>query len=234
MADFAIGMSAGIEYCISLSGVPTAEVATEDMSMINLRLVFFDLGDVVCQFLPERRLVAFASETPLSAEEIQHELWDSGFSDDCDAGRYSGSQMYAHMCQRLGVSLPQREVRRLWVLAFEPNAEVLTIAAAVRRHLPTGLLTNNPPLLKEALPEFLPSIKPRFDPIIFSYQHGARKPSPDLYDSVVRSTGVSAHEILLIDDSQTNVQGAQSAGWQAVHFHSPNGLRKALGDLGLT
>lgn len=148
--------------------------------MIDLRLVFFDLGGVVCQFLPERRLVAFASETQLGAEEIQHKLWDSGFSAACDAGRYSSSEMYTHICQRLGVSLPQREVHRLWTLAFEPNAEILTTVAAVRRHLPTGLLTNNPPLLKEALPEFLPDIEQRFDPIIFSYQYGVPKPSPEL------------------------------------------------------
>ena len=47
------------------------------------------------------------------------------------------TEMYTHICQRLGVTLPRCEVHRLWALAFEPNAEVLTIAAAMRRHLPS-------------------------------------------------------------------------------------------------
>jgi HAD superfamily hydrolase (TIGR01509 family) len=58
----------------------------------------------------------------------------------------------------------------------------------------------------------LPDIERHFTPIIFSYQHGACKPSPDLYEAVVRSTGVAAQATLLIDDAQTNVRGAEAAG----------------------
>ncbi|MDQ3828693.1 MAG: HAD family phosphatase [Candidatus Tectomicrobia bacterium] len=202
--------------------------------MANLRLVFFDLGNVVCRFLPARRLTAFAAATRLGAEEIQSTLWGSGFSERCDAGRYSGAEMYVQICQRLGVSLPRREVRRLWALAFEPSAEVVAIAAALRRQLPTGLLTNNPPLLREAFPEFLPDIERHFAPIIFSYQHWACKPSPALYEAVVRRTGIAAHATLLIDDAQTNVRGAAAAGWQAIHFTTPGALREALRDLGVS
>jgi putative hydrolase of the HAD superfamily len=203
------------------------------MSVTNLQLVFFDFGDVVCHFLPERRLAAFATTTRLGVEEIQSKLWDSGFSAQCDAGRYSGAEMAAQICQRLGVSLPQREIGRLWALAFEPNAEVCAIAATLRRHLPTGLLTNNSPLLREAFPAFLPDIERHFAPIIFSYQHGACKPSSALYAAVVRRTGVAAHATLLIDDTPTNVQGAEAAGWQAIHFTSPDALREALRDVGV-
>jgi HAD superfamily hydrolase (TIGR01509 family) len=131
------------------------------------------------------------------------------------------------------VSLPRREVSRLWALAFEPNAEVMAIATAIRRHIPTGLLTNNPPLLREAFRAFPPDIERHFAPIIFSYQHGACKPNPALYEAVVRSTGVAAQATLLIDEAQANVQGAEAAGWQATHFTTPGALRAALRDLGV-
>jgi glucose-1-phosphatase len=183
--------------------------------------------------VPKRRLDTFATVTRLEAEDIRHKLWVSGFSDQCDAGRYSGDEMHAQLCQSLGVSLSRREVGRLWALAFEPDAEVLAIAAALRRHLPTGLLTNNSPLLRDAFPEFLPEVERHFAPIIFSYAHGACKPSPELYASVVRSTGVAAHETLLIDDTLENVRGAEAAGWQAVHFTSPSALREALQEWGV-
>jgi glucose-1-phosphatase len=199
-----------------------------------LQLVFFDLGDVVCRFVPERRLAAFVSETQLRADDIQQRLWNSGFSDDCDAGAYSSSDMRAQICQRLGVSWSQQDLHRLWSLAFEPNAEVLAIAAAVRRHLPTGLLTNNPPLLQEALAEFLPAIEHGFAPILFSYQHRSCKPSRALYEAVRHHLGHAANELLLIDDSLANVQGAEAAGWQAIQFENPDGLRKALRDVGIS
>lgn len=211
----------------------TREVSTEDTLVTNLQFVLFDLGDVVCHFIPARRLAAFAAATRLRAQDIQCKLWDSGFSQQCDAVRYSAAEMYTQICQRLGVSLPRCEVSRLWALAFEPNAEVFAIAAALRRHLPTGLLTNNPPLLREAFPACLPDMERYFDPIIFSYQHGACKPSPALYEAVVRRTGVAAQATLLIDDAQANVRGAETAGWQAIHFTTPGALREALRDLGV-
>ena len=173
-------------------------------------------------------------QTQLRAEEIHDKLWDSGFSARCDAGAYSGDDMYEQIGQRLGVTLPRRDVCRLWSLAFEPHAEVLAMAAAVRRHLPIGLLTDNPPLLREALPGFLPELEQSFDVIIFSYQHGVCKPDPTLYEAAAQSVGAAASATLLIDDSQTNVQGAAASGWQAIHFTTSAALRQALSDLGLS
>ena len=38
-----------------------------------LKLVFFDLGDVVCQFVPERRLAAFVQLPPqLGDMDVDH------------------------------------------------------------------------------------------------------------------------------------------------------------------
>ncbi len=66
--------------------------------------------------------------------------------------------MMAQINQRLDVSLAPPELRRLWATAFEPDASVLAIAAAVRRHYRAGLLTNNPPLLKVSLATWLPGL----------------------------------------------------------------------------
>ena len=114
---------------------------------------------MVWHFLPARRLAIVAATTWLAAEDRQDTLWDLGFSEPCDAGRYSGAEMSTLIGQRRGGSVPRREVSRLWALAFQPNGEVCAIAAALRRHLPTGLLTTNPPRLWEAFPAFLPDIE---------------------------------------------------------------------------
>ncbi len=201
--------------------------------MRPIRTVFFDLGDVVCRFLPQRRLDAFAAATGLPAEAIQRALWASGFSDDCDDGRYSGAEMEAQIGQRLNVSLAPRELRRLWATAFEPDAAVLAIAALVRQHCQTGLLTNNPPLLKTALSEWLPAIHQGFDPVVFSYEYRVRKPHAALFEAVRQRLGSAAHELLLIDDSLSNVRGAMGVGWQAIHFVTPDELEQALRDTGI-
>jgi hypothetical protein len=78
----------------------------------------------------------------------------------------------------------------------------------------------------------LPEIERQFDPIIFSYQHGACKPNPVLYGAVAHSLGTAANRLLLIDDALQNVQGAQAAGWQAISFTHPDVLREALSRFG--
>lgn len=202
--------------------------------MSPIHTVLFDLGDVVCRFVPQRRLDAFARATGLPAEAIRQALWASGFSDDCDEGRYSGPEMAAEISQRLNTPLAPRELQRLWATAFEPDAAVLAIAASVRRRYRTGLLSNNPPLLKTALAASLPAIQQGFDPIIFSYEYNVRKPHAALFEDVQNRLGAGAHDMLLIDDSQGNVQGAMAVGWQAIQFVTPEKLEQELRETGIT
>jgi len=133
------------------------------------------------------------------------------------------------------------------VMAAVGSADIPGVQEPLRRHASTagnsrqeiladsgrGVLAVSRGHVRESLPAFLPAIERLFAPIIFSYQHGACKPSPALYEAVVQHTGVVAQATLLIDDAQGNVRGAQSAGWQAIHFTTPGALRKALRDLGV-
>ena len=41
------------------------------------------------------------------------------------------------------------------------------------------------------------------------------KPSREIFDAAAAEIGLPPEEILFIDDSQTNVDGALAAGWQA-------------------
>lgn len=201
--------------------------------MSGIELVLFDLGDVVCRFVPQRRLAALSAVSPRSAEEINQALWGSDFSDLSDAGALAAAEMCERICSALEVELPRAELARLWALAFEPNGAVLDMATAVRKKVPTGMLSNNPPLLLEGLAAHLPQVERAFEPIVFSCQHRARKPERKLYEAVVQDLGLAPGALLLIDDSQRNAEGARAAGWQAMHFQDPEGLRRDLGDSGL-
>ncbi len=201
--------------------------------MNAIRLVLFDLGDVVCRFVPQRRLDAFVAATGLVPDVIQQTLWGSGFSGDCDDGRYAALEMVAEINRRLETSLTMSEIQRLWTTAFEPELAVLAIAASVRKRYRTELLSNNSPLLKTALPEWLPAIHQDFDPIIFSCEYGVRKPHAALFNAVRQQLGATADDLLLIDDSPRNVEGAKTVGWRAIQFVTAGELEPKLRDAGL-
>jgi HAD superfamily hydrolase (TIGR01509 family) len=69
-------------------------------------------------------------------------------------------------------------------------------------------------------PALLPKVHCRFDPLLFSYQFGALKPSVALFTVVLAQLGLPAQDILLIDDASQNVEGARAVGMQACLFTS--------------
>lgn len=73
-----------------------------------------------------------------------------------------------------------------------------------------------------------------FKKCYISYQMGALKPSADFYHAVMEDIGGPAENMLFIDDSQKNVDGAIAAGLPAVYYEPGTDLAallaEALGD----
>jgi FMN phosphatase YigB (HAD superfamily) len=54
--------------------------------------------------------------------------------------------------------------------------------------------------------------------IIDSSEVGAIKPEAAMYEKATKAAGCKPEEILLVDDSRTNVMAAQKAGWHVLWF----------------
>ena len=57
-----------------------------------------------------------------------------------------------------------------------------------------------------------------FDPVFNSYHMGKGKRDPGLFYELSEQLALSPNEILLVDDMKSNVERAQAAGWQAIHY----------------
>lgn len=62
----------------------------------------------------------------------------------------------------------------------------------------------------------------------FSYEMKALKPSEAFYKAVMKEIGRSSDELLFIDDSQKNVDGAMAAGLPAVYYEPGTDLAELL------
>ena len=143
---------------------------------MSITTVLFDLGGVACRFAPERRLALLAANCGLPPAVVHDRLWESGFSRECDLGRYDATQMYVEARRRVGLTMNYPDFRSAWTAAFEPDDAVLAIVDAVSSGCRTAMLTDNAALLDEALPLHLPDVARRFEPRLFSYALGACKP----------------------------------------------------------
>ena len=54
------------------------------------------------------------------------------------------------------------------------------------------------------------------------------KPDREIYDAAIQSAGVAPDEIFFMDDRIENVQAANAAGLDAVHFTDARTLQKAI------
>lgn len=72
-----------------------------------------------------------------------------------------------------------------------------------------------------------------FDTFIASCWIGIRKPSPGFYQRILAITAARAEDSLFIDDREENVAAAQALGFYAIHYQSPDQLRRKLVAAGL-
>jgi putative hydrolase of the HAD superfamily len=89
------------------------------------------------------------------------------------------------------------------------------------------LATNQEHLRAAYLMEKL-GLSEHVDGIFYSARLGAKKPDVEFFAKVQADVELSGDEILLIDDSLQNIEAAQKAGWQALHWtkdSSPDILR---------
>lgn len=100
------------------------------------------------------------------------------------------------------------------------------------------MLSNNNPITMVRAYELFAQVGAPIDKVFkkcfLSYEMKALKPSEAFYKSVLQQIGLSSEEVLFIDDSMSNVEGANAAGLPAVHYVPGSDLSallaEALGD----
>ena len=190
-----------------------------------------DLGGVVCHFDHARRLGLLARACALGEEQIHALLWRSGFSADCDRGRYgSAALVRARIRAVLGFAGSDDDLDDAWCGAFRPNPAVIDLLDRHRGDRVLALFTNNGPLEEQALTRRHPEVFARFDHLFFSYRLGRRKPDPAAFTAVAGHLGASGEEIVFVDDSPANVAAAGAAGWRCLRYRDVAGLRRDLGE----
>ncbi|WP_370155281.1 HAD family hydrolase [Streptacidiphilus sp. EB129] len=194
------------------------------------KVIFFDLGGVVCRFHRERRLAALGEACGVTPEQVESELYASGLISRWDLGLDSSSEIHRTIQKELGFPGNIRALQEIWCRAFDPDPEVLMLVDSVRP-LRTALLTDNDPLLLDALPDLLPQVASRFDALLFSCRLGSTKPEPTVFTQAVDIMSAAPGEAVFIDDRADNVAAARELGIAAIHFRDASALGADLAAL---
>lgn len=102
---------------------------------------------------------------------------------------------------------------------FEALEGVATNLRELQKRYQLGILSNGLPSRHWEIKQS--GLKPYFRNIIISTDHGAEKPLPAIYKIAAVKTGLQASSLALVDDQQSNIDGALAAGFGQAIFFTP-------------
>jgi putative hydrolase of the HAD superfamily len=205
------------------------------MSQSTPALVIFDMNDVVCRYDLGRRISVLSRYSGVEEGKIRARIWDSGFEDQSDCGRFPDAQGYLQeFCRRIEARITVAEWIEACRLSIAPDEEVLALAKDIGRGIRMALFSNNGPLMKASLAEIFPQAHEIFGNEFYcSYEFGAAKPNPESYKRLTARIGFRAGQCYYIDDRISNIEGAVKAGLRSHHFTSAAILAADARALGL-
>ena len=197
------------------------------------RSVIFDLGKVLVDFDWTAAARRIAARTRLSPAQLLAAMVEAPLMVEYEKGLLTTAQVYAAVRQLTGFDGTLAEFSEFFADIFTEMPEMTALHAAVRaRGVPTFILSNTNTLAFEHIRRHFPFFA-NFDGYVLSYEHGAMKPEPRLYEVAEQMSGRRGAEILFIDDRPENVAAAIARGWQAILQQSPKLTRAEFRRLGL-
>lgn len=186
-------------------------------SVMQIQVVFFDLGKVLLNF-EWKILLGRAGWNPgtdlgilldrLRSENLMH---------DYETGRISTKHFLDRLQAFMNFKGTPLEMRRIWDEIFEPMEENIEIMRRIKSRYPVGLISNiNESHLNyiETQYEFIHEIPER----VYSCRAGARKPDSAIYRSAMDRFNVEPGKTLFIDDVEENILGARALGMNTIHY----------------
>lgn len=128
------------------------------------------------------------------------------------------AQMEEALRRDHGVEADLTDFGDKWFTDRETNERWLARLRRLRAAgLFVGLLSNMVPSWDRRWRRLVPP-DDLFDEVVLSFQVGHRKPGRRIFELAAARAGVAPAGCLLLDDLAANCEGAEAAGWRAIHF----------------
>lgn len=181
----------------------------------DICFVYCDLNGVLVRFF-QRAFVDIAEKTDIPIDKI--ETLYMHFNDAADRGEISVGEFNELMAKRLG--LKDFNWERYYMNSVDPIKPMSACLEKLSHTMPVGLISNTREGFIDTLKKknIIPNIA--YSAVLDSSQVGVIKPEPHMFELAEQAAGVPASQILLIDDSRTNLMAAEARGWHVIWFDS--------------
>ena len=200
---------------------------------MTIRTVVFDLGNVLVHFTHDGMFAAMGEVCGASGQQIREWLWDSGLQARFERGEIDGGGVRDELSDRAGCDVDQAALMQAASDIFTLNEPLLEVLDGLKRAgYRLVVLSNTCPPHVEWIGRHW-DVLDRFDAHVFSYEVGAMKPGPEIYEAAVEAAGCEASECFFVDDLAENVEAARAAGLIGTLYVGVEPLKVALKDAGV-
>lgn len=184
------------------------------------KTVIFDLGGVIVPLDFPRGYAAMSKLCGLPPSEIPNHIRKTGIVPKFETGQMSPEDFVAELSRALNLRITHEDFRTLWGSIFPAHTLLPEeLFASLRKNYRLVLLSNTNSLHFEMVRENYPLLR-HFDSFVLSYQVGAMKPSPQIYEVAIAEAACEAEHCFFTDDLMPYVEGARAAGMAAEQFES--------------
>jgi len=195
--------------------------------------VVFDLGKVLVDFDYRIAGRGIAARGALSADAVQEFIEHSPLLFRFETGQISTEQFFAEVRAATAFRGTFAEFGEFFADIFTAIEPMVQLHAELYRHgVPTYIFSNTNCLAVAHIRKNFPFFSD-FDGYIYSFEHGAMKPDPRLYEVVEQRTRLRGPEIVYLDDRPENVATGLARGWRAFLHESAVKSLAALESTGL-
>lgn len=183
-----------------------------------LRTILFDLGNVILYFSHERMFQQMGALCGLSGEDIRRLMQDHNVVREFETGRMSRPEFHRLFQSWTGKEVDRRRLMRAVSNIFTPNETLIPVLDQLKTAGLRLVLLSNTNIAHIGFVKEKFDVLSRFDALVLSYEVGAMKPDPPIYEAALNAIHCEPGECLYTDDIVENVERARGFGLQAEVF----------------
>lgn len=194
-----------------------------------LNLLLLDFDGVLAEYSRPIRLAHLATAANCSPSHVDQTLFASGLELAYDGGEVATDEYLRRLSAGLSATITPETWVDARVAACRTDPRVLELVARAATHMPIAVLTNNGPLMRQAITRIVPTLFPALQGrVLCSGDFGSRKPRAKVYSDALARLDARAAATLFVDDLFVNVRGARAAGLHAETAAGAASLRRVF------
>ena len=199
-----------------------------------VKTVIFDMGGVIVPFDFGPAYERMEAWSGLGREEIRARLMAGELASRFERGLVTPDEFRIELNRRLSSAAGHGEFLEMWVSIFTPGLTLIreSLIEALAARYRVLLLSNTNVTHYEWLAPRYPHLRHMHHHVL-SCSVGAAKPQAEIYAEAIRQARCEPGECFFTDDVMAYVEGARSAGIDAVRFISEVALREDLAARGV-